>query len=186
MRLSFLAAAAGLVTRATAWARRNPLDTTDQLQLDALAVAINRDNDFTTLRWTARNTIVGALTLRGKLIDELVSKDIDLAVDELVFSAIQKAVKDDPTRSKVYSVNAPPRRIRSLELSVPGGRYSYDNPDCVYRTVPISDRYEYLVHGRRTAPGPSDMTFSLISNPNSRGTVASLLGEDLVVRDDGT
>lgn len=183
MRFSFLATAAGLSTIVSA---RNPLDTEDQVRLDALAVEINRDNSFKALRWTARNTIVGTLKLRGKSIDESVSKDIDVAVDELVFSAIQKAVNNDPAYPKVYSANQPPRVIRSLGLSVPGGRYSYDNPDCVYRTIPISARYEYLVHGRRAAPGPSDVTFSLISNPNSQGTVASLLGEDLVVRDDGT
>ena len=90
----------------------------------------------------------------------------------------------DPFNPKVYWVDAPPRNWPGV--SVPGGRYSYDNPDNIYRTIPIDGSSRYVIKGKRTYPGPTDVTFSLISNPNSQQTVAILTGQDLVVNADGT
>ncbi|GAF08287.1 DUF1214 domain-containing protein [Paenibacillus pini] len=69
---------------------------------------------------------------------------------------------------------------------MPGGRYSYDNPDNIYRTIPIDGSSKYIIHGKRTSPGPTDVTFSLISNPNSQNTITFLSGNDLVVNADGS
>jgi hypothetical protein len=69
---------------------------------------------------------------------------------------------------------------------VPGSRYSYDNPDNIYRTIPIDGASRYVIRGQRRGSGPTDVTFSLISNPNSQQTVAILAGKDLVVNADGS
>ncbi|KAL6863412.1 hypothetical protein ACO1O0_003666 [Amphichorda felina] len=176
MHLSFLAP---LAVAGTAFAA-NPLATEEQRALDILATEINLGDDFQFLREAARTTIRATLKLYGKTIDKQVSDDIDLAADEL------KAVNSDPANPKVYWTDAAPRNQEWFGLSVPGGRYSYDNTDCIYRTIPISHKYDYLIHGKRTSAGPADVTFSLISNPNSQGTVAALTGDDLVVDSDGS
>ena len=69
---------------------------------------------------------------------------------------------------------------------MPGGRYSYDNPDCIYRIIPVSDKHKYRIRGRRFGNGTADQSFSVINNPNSQGTVAALYKQDLKVNDDGT
>lgn len=97
---------------------------------------------------------------------------------------LQKAVNDDPYYPRVYWDDAAPRSW--FGLNVPGGRYSYDNPDCIYRIIPIDSSVDYVVTGYRYRPGPSEVTFSLISDPNSQNTVAFLAGSDLIVDHDGS
>jgi hypothetical protein len=145
----------------------SPLATADQIALDALAVQINRTNGYPVLKAEAKAAY--ALAYGGNVSAEAANR-LDNAIDELAFSAIQKSVNGDPFNPKVYWVDAPPRNWPGV--SVPGGRYSYDNPDNIYRTIPIDGSSRYVIKGKRTYPGPTDVTFSLISNPNSQQTVA--------------
>lgn len=159
----------------------NPLATSDQQVLDAFAIKINQDDNFTVLKAEAK---AAYKTAHGLPISDEASSSIDAAIDELAFSSVQKAVNSDTYFPKVYWVDAGPRNWFGLD--VPGGRYSYDNPDCIYRTIPIDSSLSYIITGYRHAPGPADVTFSLISNPNSQNTVAYLSGSDLVIDADGS
>jgi hypothetical protein len=175
--LCAVVATANAVPRSVA----NPLATEDQRVLDALAIEINNGHNFPVLKASAKAAYQAA---HGLPISDEASSTLDAAIDELAFSAIQKAVNNDPYYPKVYVVDAGPREWFGLD--VPGGRYSYDNPDCVYRTIPIDSSLSYIVTGKRFTPGPTDVSFSLISNPNSQNTVAYLAGEDLVLDSDGS
>lgn len=159
----------------------NPLATWDQRNLDALAIQINNEEHFVTLKAKAKSSYQ---TAHGPPISQEAASRLNAAIDELAFSAIQKAVNNDTLSPKVYWVDAGPRKWFGLD--VPGGRYSYDNPDCIYRTIPIDSRFDYVIKGHRHTPGPADVTFSLISNPNSQKTVTKLADKDLVVNHDGS
>ncbi|KAJ5710621.1 hypothetical protein N7488_004777 [Penicillium malachiteum] len=159
----------------------NPLATEDQRSLDELVIQINQNYSFPVL-WAEAKAAYE--TAHGLPISDEAESTLDAAIDELTVSAIQKAVNSDPYHPKVYWVDSAPRTWFGLD--VPGGRYSYDNPDCIYRTIPIDGSLDYVVKGYRHTPGPTDVTFSLISDPNSQNTIASLSGSDLVVDDDGT
>ncbi|OJJ01978.1 hypothetical protein ASPVEDRAFT_41507 [Aspergillus versicolor CBS 583.65] len=179
MRLLELAAVVGIA--ASAVQARSPLATPDQRDLDELAIEIFQDNAFAFLKGEAKGAYKVA---HGLPISDEASASLDQAIEELTFSAVQKAVNTDPYYPKVYWYDAGPRSWFGLD--VPGGRYSYDNPDCVYRTIPISSKVDYIVTGHRHSPGPLDVSFSLISNPNSQNTVSHLSGDDLVVNSDGS
>ncbi|KAJ5949049.1 hypothetical protein N7454_000633 [Penicillium verhagenii] len=170
-----------LLLSSTGAAYENPLATTDQRNLDDLAIQIYQNNTFTVLKAEAKAAYE---TAHGLPISEEALSSLDAAIDELAFSSIQKAVNNDPYYPKVYSVNAAPHNWFGLD--VPGGRYSYDNPDCIYRTIPIDYSLSYVVTGYRYTPGPADVTFSLISDPNSQNTIASLSDSDLIIDADGS
>ncbi|KAJ5433153.1 uncharacterized protein N7458_012309 [Penicillium daleae] len=170
-----------LAVSANATLDGNPLATPDQQTLDALAIKISQDDNFTVLKAEAK---AAYQTAHGLPISDEASSSIDAAIDELAFSSIQKAVNGDTYFPKVYWVDAGPRNWFGLD--VPGGRYSYDNPDCIYRTIPIDSSLSYIITGYRHGSGPTDVTFSLISDPNSQNTVAYLSGSDLVVDSDGS
>jgi len=159
----------------------NPLATAEQRDLDALAIRINERGDFEPLRTEAA---LAYITARGTPPSAEALARLDQAMDELVFSAIQKVVNGDPYRPRVYWVNAQPRNW--FGLTVPGSRYSYDNPDNIYRIIPIDGGLRYELRGQRFSPGPSDVTFSLISNASSQNTVDFLDGRDLVLNPDGS
>lgn len=97
----------------------NPLATPDQQALDALAIKINQDDNFTLLKAEAR---ADYKTAHGLPISDEAASSLNAAIDELAFSAIKKAVNDDAYFPKVYWVDTSPRQWFSLDF--PGGRYS--------------------------------------------------------------
>ncbi|WP_432720515.1 DUF1214 domain-containing protein [Jeongeupia wiesaeckerbachi] len=175
-----LALVAGL-TLAGVVSAASVLATPEQQALDAKAIQIKKNNLFLL----QRGQLAAAYsTAHGAPISSEASASLNHAIDELVFSAIQKAVNNDPLYPKVYWLNAPPRDW--FGLKVPGGRYSFDNPDNVYRTIPVNGDSRYVIRGQRRGTGPTDVTFSLISNPNYQQSIAVLDGKDLVVAADGS
>lgn len=176
-----LLAGAGL-----AQARKNPLATKDQCEIDVLSTELSKSHEFEPLRKDALQQYLKTLKKYKVKITDAVMKDLNLAMDELVFSSVQKAANGDPTKPKVYWTDTAARRHDWFGISVPGGRYSYDNPDCIYRTVPIDNKYKYKLTGRRFGNGTADASFSLISNVNSQNTISTISKKDLKVNSDGT
>lgn len=177
----FLLTTSFLLGSNNSFADTNPLATPDQLALDQKSISIYESNSFKVLRTKAEIVYKVAY---GLFVSDEAKPLLDPMIDELVFSSIQKSVNNDVYHPKVYWVNTAPRQW--FNISVPGGRYSYDNPDVIYRTIPISDSFHYVVHGKRNTGGVADATFSLISNPNSQRTVGLLTNDQLVINADGT
>ncbi|KAJ5778081.1 hypothetical protein N7520_001327 [Penicillium odoratum] len=175
------AAVIALFLATTSAAYSNPLATSDQRDLDDLALQIYQNNSFTVLKAEAK---AAYKTAHGLPISDEASSSLDAAIEELIFSAIQKAVNNDSNYPKVYWLDAGPRDW--FDLDVVGGRYSYDNPDCIYRTIPIDYSLDYVITGYRHTPAPADTTFSLISDVNSQNTIASISNSDLIINDDGS
>ncbi|MDQ8037041.1 MAG: hypothetical protein REI12_06430 [Pedobacter sp.] len=165
-------------------AATSPLVTADQKALDSKAAQINSNWDYPALKAEVRAAYVAAYAIGKGTVSAEAQARLDNAVDELAFSAIQKAVNNDPWFPKVYWLNTPPHAWAGS--SIPGGRYSFDNPDNIYRTIPIAGDGKYEITGKRYTPGPTDITFSLISNPNAQQTIAYLTGNDIVVNTDGS
>jgi hypothetical protein len=166
----------------TAASARSVLATTDQQSLDAQAIAIQSTYglSFSPFVATAQTAYLAGYEL-GPVIpipQDLTS--LDNAMTELTFNAVQKAVDSDSQYPKVYWVDAVPHD------GIPGGRYSYDNPDDVFRIIPIDGSSSYVINGQRTGNGPTDVTFSLVSNPNSQQTISVLTNNELVVNPDGS
>lgn len=173
----------GAVGGAPALPAINPLATNDQKALDALALKLHTEQAllFAPIKAEASAACVAA---RLRLPSAEAQSRLAQAMDELQFASIQKVVNGDVYHPKVYWVNAPPRSWFG-GITVPGSRYSYDNPDNIYRLIPIDGASRYVLRGQRFGSGPADVTFSLISNANTQGTVAVLAGPDLVVGPDG-
>ncbi|PKI83526.1 hypothetical protein MVES1_002875 [Malassezia vespertilionis] len=167
-------------------AAKNPLATQDQKALDELSLALSKSPKLDDARKTARDQYVRTLRKYKVLFSSQTWQDLDTTMEELVFSAVQKAVNNNPADPKVYWVDTAQRTHDWFDLQVRGGRYSYDNPDCFYRTVPISSHYTYKLHGRQINGGVSDFSFSLISNPNSQNTVGAIYGKEMQINDNGT
>lgn len=166
-----------------AHAATSPLVNEQQKALDQRAVQINQNWNYPVLKAEAKAAYVAA---HGSPLSSEAKELLNLAINELAFSALQKAVNDDPKYPKVYSLNINTAPHQAAGVSVADGRYSYDNTDTIYRTTPISGDNEYVVYGKRNNVAPTDVTFSLIKKPNSQQTIAYLSGKDLVVNADGS
>lgn len=164
----------------------NPLATEDQHHIDELSKSFLGRGNLDALKQKAREQYVKSLKKYNVELTDSVNKDLDAAMDELVFSSIQKAANGDPANPKVYWTDTAQRTHDWFGISVPGGRYSYDNPDCIYRTIPISSKYKYKISGRRFGNGTADQSFSLIKNRNSQNTISALYKDDMKVNSDGS
>jgi hypothetical protein len=158
----------------------SPMATPEQQAMDArLAVLVPRLLSAGARARAKATFKLSTLRAVSREAEALLDRDIDA----LAASAVAKAVNGDPLYPKVYWMNAPARQWFGLD--VPDTRYSFDNPDNIYRTIPMDGSSAYVVHGQRTGAGPSDMSFSLISNVNAQWTINLLRQEDLVVDANG-
>ena len=181
MRILTFAALASVV-----FAAANPLATNDQRELDELAKELSKSKELDGDRSLAYAQFVKTLAKYHVDLTGQIKADLDEAMDELVVSSVQKAVNNDPKHPRVMWVDTGARKNHWFGQQVPGGRYSYDNPDCIYRTIPIDAKYSYVIRGKRFGKGTTDASFSLISNPNSQQTINAIYKKDLKVNQDGS
>jgi hypothetical protein len=89
--------------------------------------------------------------------DPEASRTLASAVDELAFASALDAVDSDPERPKVVWGFTAPRTW--LGYSVPGSRWGIDNPDNVYRIIPVDASSKYLITVHAHGAGPIQYSF---------------------------
>lgn len=170
MMLTPFSAVAALERR-SARPSRSPLATAAQRLLDGRALALLATHDFSAAMADAKADFLSGYL--GVPTEEALSR-LDNAIAELTFGMVQTAINNDPYRPHVYWVATTPHQWFGRTL--PGSRWAFDNPDTIYRTVPIDPASHYVIHGRRRGAGLADQAFSLVSNLTTQTTVAYLDG----------
>ncbi len=104
----------------------------------------------------------------------------DGAFEEVMFSAAVWSSNQDPLRPKVTTITRLAHPVNGVPI--PGSRWGIDNPDSIYRVIPISGDEEYRIHGR---VGENRMTenYFTLWDPNM-GTVDVLDGKTLELEAD--
>jgi hypothetical protein len=106
----------------------------------------------------------------------------DSAFDEVMFSAAVWSLNQDPLRPRVVCITRLAHRLGDLEI--PGSRWGIDNPDSIYRVIPISGNERYLIRGRVAERRMTENYFTLWDE--KMNTVDVLSGHDLVLEPDRT
>lgn len=105
----------------------------------------------------------------------------DYAFEEVVFGAIIWSLNTDPERPEIITIS---RIAHSLDGErVPGSRWGIDNPDSVYRVIPIDGAGRYVIKGQVSQPRLTENYFTLWNK--HRGTVDVLDGKSLVLDAEG-
>ena len=68
----------------------------------------------------------------------------DEAFEEVMFSAAIWSSNQDPLRPKVSVITRLAHTVHGR--AIPGSRWGIDNPDSIYRVIPISGKEKYLIH----------------------------------------
>lgn len=105
----------------------------------------------------------------------------DSKYPEVVFGAIIWSLNTDPERPEVITISRVPHRLGGRDI--PGSRWGIDNPDSVYRVIPISGDERYVIRGRVPHPRLSENYFTLWDA--HMGTVDVLDGKSLHVDAEG-
>ena len=106
----------------------------------------------------------------------------DWAFREVMFSAAIWSSNQDPLRPKVIAITRLEHPLG--DQTIPGSRWGIDNPDSIYRVIPISGGEKYKIHGRVAERRLTENYFTLW-DPNMN-TVGLLSGHDLVLNEDRT
>lgn len=105
----------------------------------------------------------------------------DRAFEEVMFSAAIWSSNQDPLRPKVTTITRLEHPLG--DLRIPGSRWGIDNPDSVYRIIPISGAERYRITGRVAPSRLPENYFTLWDK--DMNTVDVLDGSTLEVDADG-
>jgi hypothetical protein len=104
----------------------------------------------------------------------------DAAFKEVMFSAAVWSLNQDPLHPKVVCITRLAHRLGDVQI--PGSRWGIDNPDSIYRVIPISGAERYLIRGRVAERRMTENYFTLWDE--KMNTVDVLSGGDLVLEPD--
>lgn len=128
----------------------------------------------------AYKTVAATWLSRAKPSDAM-RACFEAAFEEVMFSAAVWSSNQDPLRPKVICITRLAHEVGGR--AVPGSRWGIDNPDSIYRVIPISGDERYEIHGRVGANRMTENYFTLW-DPNM-GTVDVLNGRTMDVDSDG-
>ncbi len=101
----------------------------------------------------------------------------DRAFEEVMFAAVVWSLNQDPLHPKVVCITRLEHMLDGVR--VPGTRWGIDNPDSVYRVIPISGSERYVIRGRVPESRVTENYFTLWDD--RMGTVDVLDGRTLVL-----
>jgi hypothetical protein len=155
---------------------------------DAVATPSQHEQELAALDLTEHPTVKAAYEtvaqnwLSRAKASEAMRERFDAAFAEVMFSAAVWSSNQDKLRPKVSCITRLAHPVGDRQI--PGSRWGIDNPDTVYRVIPISGDERYEIRGR---VGPNRMTenYFTLWDPNM-GTVAVLNGTTMEVDSDGS
>ncbi len=156
--------------------RHNPIDTPEQRAHEKLALQYYRHPEIQAAREEVR-----AYWLELAKPGDIMLGCFESSFDEVMFAAVVWALNQDPLYPGVITITRLPHALG--EDAIPGSRWGIDNPDSVYRVIPVSGEERYCIRGRVAERRLVENYFTLWSPVMQ--TLGLLSGHDLVVDDDG-
>lgn len=155
----------------------NPIATPDQARFELEALAVLADPKMREAIEDRR-----AYWLDKAKPGAAMRKAFETKYDEVVFGAIIWSLNSDPERPSVVTITRIPHKLKGRDI--PGSRWGLDNPDSVYRVIPIDGAERYVIRGRVPEHRLSENYFTLWNA--HMGTVDVLDGKALVLEEDGS
>ncbi len=155
---------------------------------DPIATAVQHEHELAALELTEHPTVTAAYRTvadnwlgRAKPSDAMRER-FDAAFAEVMFSAAVWSSNQDKLRPKVTCITRLAHPVSGRQI--PGSRWGIDNPDSVYRVIPISGDERYEIRGRVGENRMTENYFTLWDA--NMGTVDVLNGRTMNVDSDGS
>ncbi len=155
----------------------DPIATESQHEQELTALELIEHADVKAAYRSVAETWLG----RAKASDAMRER-FDDAFAEVMFSAAMWSSNQDKLRPKVSCITRLAHPVDGRR--VPGSRWGIDNPDSVYRVIPISGDERYEIHGRVGEHRMTENYFTLWDA--NMGTVDVLNGRTMRVDSDGS
>lgn len=154
----------------------NPISTEEQRAHELLALGYFQHPEIVRAREEIRE-----FWLEHAAPSDSMRRAFEWAFEEVMFGATVWALNQDPLYPKVITISRLPHTV--ADQRIPGSRWGIDNPDSVYRVIPISGDERYVIRGRVSDPRLVENYFTLW-DPSMK-TVGLLNGKDLEVDEHG-
>ena len=119
----------------------NPINTESQIQHELEALEIFNLREIQQQKEQVRNFLLDLVKP-----SEVMLSCFEDAFEEVMFGAVIWALNQDPNFPKVITISRVPHRIN--DQNIPGSRWGIDNPDSVYRVIPIGSSQSYVIRGK--------------------------------------
>ncbi len=183
---STAALGAGAVAQTELSNRVSPLGTPAQISRERIAMRTANTLPVNLMKFVLR---LGFLAAANQQFADVGGPDqanldrLNNAVDEYALASAFSQQILNPMDPAVVTQVAPPHAWYGL--SVGGSRLLYDNPDTIYRFIPVNKTSEYVLTGRLYEGIPADTTFSVLEGTS--GVTSTILTlDDLDVSPDGS
>jgi hypothetical protein len=155
----------------------DPVATASQHEQELAALDLIEHPTVKAAYETVAETWLG----RAKASDAMRGR-FEAAFAEVMFSAAVWSSNQDKLRPKVSCITRLAHPVDGRRI--PGSRWGIDNPDSVYRVIPISGDERYEIHGRVGKNRMTENYFTLWDA--NMGTVDVLNGRTMAVDSDGS
>ena len=166
--------------------RVSPLGTPAQISRERIAMRTANTLPVNLMKFVLRQGFLAAANQQFADVggpDQANLDRLNNAVDEYALASAFSQQILNPMDPAVVTQVAPPHAWYGL--SVGGSRLLYDNPDTIYRFIPVNKTSEYVLTGRLYEGIPADTTFSVLEGTS--GTTSRILTlDDLDVSPDGS
>ncbi len=161
----------------------SPLGTQDQIDAEKLATEIANTPIMALAKWLLKMSWQASAEKLFGAVDAKNMALLDKAVNEYALQAALELQLLNPNDSHVIQQVMPPHTWFNEAFG--GARILYDNPDTIYRMIPVNASSSYVITGRFAGPEPADTTFSVLTGLTGT-TTAVLTAHDLVRNADGS
>ena len=166
--------------------RVSPLGTPAQISRERIAMRTANTLPVNLMKFVLRQGFLAAANQQFADVggpDQANLDRLNNAVDEYALASAFSQQILNPMDPAVVTQVAPPHDWYGL--SVGGSRLLYDNPDTIYRFIPVNKTSEYVLTGRLYEGIPADTTFSVLEGTS--GVTSTILTlDDLDVSSDGS
>ena len=166
--------------------RVSPLGTPAQISRERIAMRTANTLPVNLMKFVLRQGFLAAANQQFARVggpDQANLDALNNAVDEYALASAFSQQILNPMDPAVVTQVAPPHDWYGL--TVGGSRLLYDNPDTIYRFIPVNKTSEYVLTGRLYEGIPADTTFSVLEGTS--GTTSTILTlDDLDVSPDGS
>ncbi|WP_323055634.1 DUF1214 domain-containing protein [Mycobacterium pinniadriaticum] len=164
----------------------SPLGTQQQISREQLAMQAVNTLPVKLMKIILRQGFLAAANKQFALVggpDAANLAALDNAVDEYALASAFSEQILNPMNPAVVTQVAPPHSWYGVDVG--GSRLLYDNPDTIYRFIPVNKTSDYVITGRFYDEIPADTTFSVLEGSSGKtSTILSL--SDIDVSDDGS
>ncbi|TMA28854.1 MAG: hypothetical protein E6J87_20260 [Deltaproteobacteria bacterium] len=120
---------------------RNPIATEDQRVTELRALELAAHPQLVQTRAQVREWWLRAVDPSPDM-----RACFEWAFEEVMFAAVVWSLNQDPLHPRVVTITRLAHRLDGRD--VPGSRWGLDNPDSIYRVIPISGSERYEIRGR--------------------------------------